>query len=450
MKTIFYFLIIIMVNISIAYAQVGYSSASLSMNRANGVVSSDQVLIDEYVNYHTHQIPRPAINSDIALSSTFYKLDKNEMIYQVGISTNQVMDFSNIPPINICLVIDCSGSMQYDSKIEKVKKALLKFIKGLRPDDMLSIVTYETSAKVLLTPQKIKHISNMDLIIKSLIAEGSTNLEGGLTLGYKQVLKNMKKNYNNKVILLTDGIANVGVTSTEKIVEQSGYYNKKGVDVSTIGVGLDLNYKLLQQIANRGNGANHFIGSNQEDFDKVFENELESLLSPIAKNVFLHIEYPDSYEIDNIYGYQPQFGNNYIDIPLKNINSALTQIILVKFKIKNINEIPIKASLRYFSFNDKENKELKTEIYLNESKHSGLYGIKKNYTIACLAEDLKTAASKIEEKNIKEGIVILDNTMSNLNKEYPYLKDKDINRVKEIIEKNLNAMKKYEKKMSNH
>src|SRR5205085_8479956 len=130
--------------------------------------------------------------------------------------------------------------------------------------------------------------------VKRLIREirpgSSTNIHAGLMLGYREALKNFSKDATNRVILLTDGIANQGVTDPDKIAQDSLGFNDRGVDLSTIGVGLDLNKDLLRELAKSGRGLFHFV-ADAEDINKVFVKELQSLVSPVATEPNVEIEY---------------------------------------------------------------------------------------------------------------------------------------------------------------
>jgi len=351
-----------------------------------------------------------------------------------------------MPPVNISLVIDRSGSMQSNNKLEKVKKALLKFIKGLRPEDYISIITYESEAKVVLPSQKVKEIGTLENTIESIVAAGSTNLYDGLILGYKEVKKQFNPSLTNKVILLTDGIANEGITDTEEIVKDSYAYNKEGIDVSTIGVGSDLNYSLLQQLANKGKGANHFIGDHKEDIIKVFDTELESILSAIGKQVYLEIEVPNDIKVNQIYGYEPEYRKNQIKIPLKNISNGLTQVVLLELSLSNEEKVsPIKTKLSYLSSSSSKTKEKIKKMTL---EHRGSYNVDnneivKNYHIANMAMAMKEMAKKASNKDYETAENILSTSLKEVEKKFPYVKDKDIIRIKKILLKNQCKLKEY-------
>ncbi|MBK7884628.1 MAG: VWA domain-containing protein [Chitinophagaceae bacterium] len=437
------------------FAQAGTSSASLSMNRANQIIASDQVVIEEYVNYHLHQIPIPKNDEKIAMElrwgNSNISNQANSAILQIGIATKQTTDFNNFPPVNICLVIDKSGSMASDQKLEKVKKSLLKFIKGLRSEDIISIIAYDSEASVLYPAQNAVNKESIEGVIESLIPGSSTNLDGGMVLGYQEVLKNYDSKYTNRVILLTDGIANAGETDPEKIVKNSKSFNARGIEISTIGVGSDINYTLLKQISKIGKGLNHFVGRNKEDIEKVFVDELASLYSSIAKNPYLEIEIPENLIVEEIAGYQPTYKGKTILIPLDNMNAGLTQVVLVKYKMKELDKerptYPLAVNLFYNTNTDSTGKKISQSSVLNFSASSDKINllandeVKKNYIIAQLAINLKKMAKLKEDGKDKEALEVGRNTLKQIAELYPCLKDKDIIRVKDIFENNYNKIK---------
>src|SRR6185436_18891181 len=177
---------------------------------------------------------------------------------------------------------------------------------------------------------------------------GSTNIHSGLMLGYAEAKKYFRKDATNRVILLTDGIANVGVTDPGRIAADSSACNGQGIDLSTIGVGLDLNNDLLRTLARSGRGLYHFI-SDYKDIDKVFVNEVQSLISSVAKRVEVRIEYGPGIQLEKIYGYQPRYGNGSVSVTLDDMNNGLTQVVMARFRADSVKTpIPVKVRLSYY------------------------------------------------------------------------------------------------------
>ena len=170
---------------------------------------------------------------------------QREAVLQIGFTTPSVNERTNLRPLNLALVIDKSGSMADSDKMSRVKESLRTMLDKLREDDIVSIVVFDTDAEVLFPARRIGNGVAIRRAIESITPEGSTNLHAGLMLGYTEAQRNFQKDATNRVILLTDGIANVGTTDPQRIAAESSEFNGQGVDLSTIGVGLELNNDLL-------------------------------------------------------------------------------------------------------------------------------------------------------------------------------------------------------------
>lgn len=431
----------------VSLAQEGYSTSSVHQNRSNAIMTPDQVVIEEYINYHKHQIPMPNGKEELAFSMDHLWLEGGRVLIQMGIATKDEPSLVDRPPINVCLVIDKSGSMAAENRMGKVKMALHKFVKGLRPWDYVSIVAYDGVARTILPAQKVGDINSLDTIIEQVYPGGSTNLHQGLMIGYAEVKKNFSTEYTNKVILLTDGLTNVGITDPDQIASNSATFNQAGIDISTIGVGHKLNHELLKTISDAGRGANHFIGDNEEDIVKVFEQELQSLLAPIGKKVSLVVNVPEGYKLEKIFGHEySQTAPNQIQIPLKNINQGLTQVILCEFcpgsEGKVSKNATWKASLNYWSCSLFQNQCLQSRQKPDSQYFSG-NEIAKSYAIALMGDDLKKTAEMAQKGKHNQAHSYLEAALAQVKKNYRNSWDRDLQRVEKILEKELTDLKGY-------
>ncbi|MCH8187481.1 MAG: class I tRNA ligase family protein, partial [Proteobacteria bacterium] len=146
-----------------------------------------------------------------------------------------------------------------------------------------------------------------------------------------RLLKHYADNATNRVILLTDGITNRGVTDPDQIAKGSLVYNDRGIDLSTIGVGQDLNHDLLSTLASSGRGLFHFV-ADSKDIEKVFDKEIQSLLSPVATKPKIEISFPTSVLVEKVYGYDAIIHGNKVTVELDNMNNGMTEVVLVKFR----------------------------------------------------------------------------------------------------------------------
>jgi uncharacterized protein YegL len=309
------------------HGQASVSSASVGMTRAGLILRSSQFRVEEFVNYHRHDLPQPSMDKAVAMDVCWDRAENGNLLFQVGLATaSRTASELEIRPLNLVLVIDCSGSMSGD-RIEKVRSGIRSFVERLRPHDLVTIVTYESTARVVLDAACKTDVANIDRVIRDLRAGGSTNLHAGLMLGYQQAEKHFDAERSNRVILLTDGIANTGVVAPAQITADSKKFNEKNIDLSTIGLGHDLDQDLLRSLADAGRGLLHFIGDDQ-DLSKVFVQEIDSLLSSAAREVRVEIKLPAADTAVRFFGYKPTHAKKKYRFELDDLNHDATQVIV--------------------------------------------------------------------------------------------------------------------------
>ncbi len=143
--------------------------------------------------------------------------------------------------------------MSTPEKMPYVKQSLRVFLRSLAPEDIIALVAYSDTSQVILPARRVgTDLGWIDAMIERLVPIGNTNLHAGLMLGFREVDSNFDIRRNNRVVLLTDGIANQGVTDPARIAADALAYNQKGIYLSTIGLGRDFNDKLLSRPRCRG------------------------------------------------------------------------------------------------------------------------------------------------------------------------------------------------------
>jgi Ca-activated chloride channel family protein len=404
----------------------------------------DEVAVEEFVNYHKHRLPYPKVGQAVALDTRWgnnvFSMSQRDAVLQIGFTTAEVNERTDLRPLNLALVIDKSGSMAADDKMSRVKESLRTLLSKLRPDDIISIVVFDTEARVLYPSSRIGDGYELRRLIDCIEPDGSTNINGGLMLGYKEARKNFQKDATNRVILLTDGIANVGVVEPKQIAANSSELNGQGFDLSTIGVGLDLDNELLRTLAKSGRGLYHFI-SDYQDIEKVFVNEVQSLISSVAKKVEVSVDYDSNLQVEKIYGYAPRTRANGVSISLDNMNNGLTQVVMMRFRAKNAskNSLPVKVRLSYFDVKRQRMVEEVQEISLTPTREDYCelladVEVKKNYTIAELAQSLYDMTEAVKRKNYAQAESFLNASVAGTYRRYPNMEDKDIKFILNIIE----------------
>ena len=247
-------------------------------------------------------------------------------------------------------------------------------------------------------------------------------------LGYEVALRNKDSERANRVILLTDGIANRGVIDEKQIASASKKYNDKGIGLSTIGLGSSFNRSLLRELADAGRGAIHFV-ADAGDIQKVFVDEFDSLLSPAAMDISLTIRVPGGKPLPKIFGYQPQKSNNSYRIPMENMSYGATQVVVGKFGSKVPDQLEVELS--YFdSITNKKIVEKKTLSLTEQDSVDPV--VQKNYTIAKLAQAVQRSAKLVESGSYEKANKKLSAAIEFAQSNFSANSDVDVDRVCKI------------------
>jgi Ca-activated chloride channel family protein len=195
-------------------------------------------------------------------------------------------------PLNLALIIDRSGSMQGD-KLRYVQQAARHVLDLLDEQDSVAVVAYDDQVNLIAGSERISERARADLKrrIDELRPGGWTDLSGGWLMGCREVADHLTAQGVNRALLLTDGLANRGITDVEELAHHARELRKRGVSTSTFGVGLDFNENLLEALAEQGGGHFYYI-ERPEQIPEVFRRELGELLTVVAREVFLSIPIP--------------------------------------------------------------------------------------------------------------------------------------------------------------
>lgn len=195
------------------------------------------------------------------------------------------------PPVNLALVIDRSGSMQGD-RIVQAREAALELVRRLDRNDIISLVAYDSDVEVLIPAQRVGQARGLEAAIRGLTPRGMTALHGGVIRGAEEVRRHIEEaGYVHRVILLSDGQANVGPRSPEELGRLGAALMKEGVSVTTIGLGLGYNEDLMTRLAQGSDGNTYFV-EHSADLPRIFATELGDVLNVVARRVVIEIDFP--------------------------------------------------------------------------------------------------------------------------------------------------------------
>lgn len=261
--------------------------------------------------------------------SLIKKETPSQRILEVGVTAPLAQKNEQRPGLNLALVLDRSGSMSGE-KIEFVKKAAAHVIALLEEKDRLALVAYDQEVLSLSpsVPVNLAARSELRALVDRIESGGMTNLSGGWLQGCQFVATAAAEGLVNRALLLTDGLANVGITDMEALGNHARQLHNRGVSTSTFGVGDGYNEHLLELMANQGGGNFYFIASPQE-IPGIFAHELSELAAITARAVEVEIELPPHVDARLLAGWKQQQEGNRLKVWLGDLASGqLRQIYL--------------------------------------------------------------------------------------------------------------------------
>jgi len=232
------------------------------------------------------------------------------------------------PPINLAIVLDRSGSMQGE-KLAEAKKAAILALEFLGPDDIISVVTYDHNVDVLVPATKVADPEDTASRIRRIDAGGNTALFAGVSKGAAELRKFLDAKLVNRVILLSDGLANVGPSTPMDLGILGAGLAKEGIAVTTIGLGLDYNETLMTRLAEQSDG-NHFFAEAASDLKRVYRTELGELTSVIAQAVDVEIDFPEGVKPLRVLGRDAAVGERSVTGHLNQLYARQTKYFLIE------------------------------------------------------------------------------------------------------------------------
>jgi len=217
-------------------------------------------------------------------------------------------------PLNVGVVLDRSGSMG-GRPLDYVKQAAKFLVEQVGANDFLSLTVFDSQVDVVFPAQRVTNKDVLKQAVESIVPGGSTNLSGGLLRGYEETLKERRSDQVNRVLLLTDGMANAGIVDPDMLEGKVSAMMRKGVSLSTVGVGLDFNEDLLIRLAEAGNGSYYYVRE-PDEIPSVFASELQGLLSVVAQNIGLKVHGLSGCRAAAVLGYEPAFDSTGMSLSL--------------------------------------------------------------------------------------------------------------------------------------
>lgn len=234
-------------------------------------------------------------------------------------------------PANVVLVIDKSGSMG-GQRIEQAKEAALMAVERLGDEDVLGVVTYSDDATVLSPAGQLRDTAAIRSDIRGIYANGRTALYAGVSQGIRELSDFVDPYKVNRIILLSDGLANVGPSSPQDLQELGIEAAQQGISVTTIGLGLGYNEDLMTQLALASDG-NHAFVEHPDDLVDIFNAEFGDVLTAIGGDAEIIIECPDGFEPVRVLGRQARIEGSQVKMKFNQIYGKQQKYVMVELKV---------------------------------------------------------------------------------------------------------------------
>ena len=245
------------------------------------------------------------------------------------------------PALNMALVLDRSGSMSDAGKLDYAKLAALDVAEGLAAGDRLAVVAYDTSVQVVWPSSAIEDVAPSGAVgmselvsrVQALTPGSSTNLHGGLLGGGQQVLQHAGAERMNRVLLLSDGLANVGLSSAGELGAEARKARELGMQISTVGLGLQYDEELMAAVATEGGGRYAYV-RDAEHLSSFVQAELEHASRIVARDVELSFALGDGVQVTEVFGSPVHVQGGEVRIPLEDLVAGETRQVLVELSVR--------------------------------------------------------------------------------------------------------------------
>ncbi len=257
-----------------------------------------QIRTEEFVNYATPDLAPPTNGDIFSVSmelapSPFGPIAEDGGTHQmlrVGVRGMEV-DKSDRDPVALTFVVDVSGSMETDDRLELVKHSLRLLVGELNPTDSIALITFNTTATRVLDMTSVGSGAAIERALYEMKTGGGTNAEAGLTLGFAEAVMAHTKGAQNRVVFLSDGVGNIGETNENQLLEDARRAREKGIYLNTIGFGMtNHNDRFLEQLADGGDGLCNYVDSSDEAKRALVDN-FTGAFQTIARDVKIQVEF---------------------------------------------------------------------------------------------------------------------------------------------------------------
>jgi len=399
---------------------IDVDTASYTMSRRKlkqGVLPAwEGVRVEEFINFFDYEYTAPEQGPfAVHMESMPDPFRKGHHIMRVGVQA-KAYESEERPPLHLTFLVDVSGSMSSRDKLGLAKESMHTMVDNLNEGDTIALATYAGRTAKVLEPTEATERTRIHGAIDALRSGGSTAMSSGIDLAYDMADEAFEKGAENRVIILSDGDANVGSRSWETMLKQIKGYANQGITLSTIGYGQG-NYRdtLMEQLANKGDGNNYYVDT-QKESDRLFGEKIGGTLITVARDTKIQVEFnKGAVEAYRLIGYENRdiadkdFRNDRVDageVGSGHSVTALYEVVLADDVTDDLATVRIrwekpgadkKASEEEFSF--------ASENFAQRSDRAS-DSLRLAYGAATLAEVLRQSPHAAEVNLVELGALV--------------------------------------------
>lgn len=256
-----------------------------------------------------------------------------EVVIKIDLESISTRKKEKRSPLNLAVVLDRSGSMT-GAKLEKARQAAMQLVDRLAPDDVFSLIAYSDEADVLVPARRVEDRSDLKRRISGIEAGGSTALYSGVKTGAAEIEEYISAKRINRVMLLSDGLANVGPSSTRDLRRLGRDLARQGIAVTTIGLGDDYNEDLMAGLA-EASDANYYYVKDTEKLPDIFAKELGELMTIAAREIRIEIICPDGVKPLDLIGRSETFEGQQTTVKLSHLTIGQNRFLFLRCRVQD-------------------------------------------------------------------------------------------------------------------
>lgn len=308
-------------------------------------------------------------------------------------------------PMNIAVVLDRSGSMADEGKMEYAREALRALINHLTADDYFSLVVYDHSIDVMRPAARVGNKRDLLRMVDRIQPRGRTNLGGGMVEGFRQVKQHAGRELVNRVILLSDGLANEGITDPAELNSIARDHRRRGISITTMGVGLAYNENLMMGLSESGGGNYYFI-EGPYAMAEIMQKEFSTISAVLVQNAVLELRPGRGVTVRDVVGCEHRRRGDLYTIALGDLYSNEMRELIVELAVPEGSGSIVVAtgSLRFDVGDIRINRVQPFEVRVRYSRDLAEVERNRNMDVQARA-DVAVSTRKVEDalKALDEG-----------------------------------------------